>query len=112
MPAETGEPAARVIIFTMPMESHCAPEKTWAHAADMLRRRLREQYGERVELRHVELFSAESFAHEEIMALVRDPSTPPPYITVDGALIQSGGKLSSRAIRESLSARGVEPASR
>ncbi len=92
-----------VRIFAMPMAA-CDPGKTWKAAADMIRRRLRERYADAVQVEFVEVFSAESFQYPDILRLVEE-GREAPFVTVDGNLVQSGGKLSESVIRHSVDAR-------
>ena len=88
-------------IFALPMAA-CDPNKTWKAAADMIARRLKERYGDAVQTEFIELFSPESFNYPEILALMQNEQASPPFVTLNGNLIQSGGKLSERVIREAL----------
>ncbi|MCX6122314.1 MAG: hypothetical protein NTX44_11960 [Ignavibacteriales bacterium] len=91
---------ATVHIFGLPMKA-CDPAKTWKAAADLIGRRLASRYGENVRTVYVELYSPESFKFENIMNLLKEGQAPP-FVTVDGKLIQNGGKLSERTIAQEL----------
>ena len=93
-------PNAVVRFFAPPLVS-CAPEKSWRHAAQLLSQRLRQRYGITVRCEFVELFSPESFEYPEILELIGQ-ELEPPFITVNGRLVQRGSKFSERAIREEL----------
>ncbi|MEX1275091.1 MAG: hypothetical protein WEB62_11585 [Bacteroidota bacterium] len=95
-----------VRIFALPMDA-CDPAKTWRSAAEMIARRLREKYGRSIETEFVEIFTPESFEHPDILSLLEKGDDVPPYVTVNGALVQSGGKLSERRIREQLELMGI-----
>ena len=95
-----------VRIFAPPMTA-CDPAKTWKSAAKMIERRLRAWYGEAIQTEFIELFSPESFTHPEIMQLVETDAASPPYITINGVLVSSGGKLSDGVIRRELERLGV-----
>ena len=97
-----------VRIFALPMDA-CDPSKTWQSAAWMIARRLRERYGGTVETEFVEIFSPESFEYPDILSLLEKGDDVPPYVTVNGTLVQSGGKLSERRIREQLELLGISP---
>ncbi|GAK56672.1 hypothetical protein U27_03635 [Candidatus Vecturithrix granuli] len=86
-----------VRIFALPMVA-CDPGKTWKAAAEMMARRLKDRYGDAVQVEFVEIFAPESFQYPEILALLQNDQAPP-FVTLNGKLIQSGGKLSERAIR-------------
>lgn len=95
-----------VRIFALPMEA-CDPGKTWSRAALMIARRLREKYGRAVETEFVEIFSPESFEYPDILSLLEKGEQVPPYVTINGTLVQSGGKLSEGRIREHLEHLGI-----
>jgi hypothetical protein len=80
----------------------CDPAKTWKAAAKMIEHRLRARYGDAVQMEFIELFSPESFSYPEIMQLVETNAANPPYVTINGLLVSSGGKLSERVIRREL----------
>jgi hypothetical protein len=89
-----------VHIFGLPIAA-CDPNKTWKAAADLIGRRLQSRYGENVLTVYVELYSPESFKFETIVNLLKEGKSPP-FVTVNGKLIQIGGKLSERSIRQEL----------
>lgn len=95
-----------VRIFAPPMAA-CDPAKTWKAAAKMIERRLRARYGEAIQTEFIELFSPESFTHPEIMQFVEINAANPPYVTINGQLVSSGGKLSESVIRRELERLGV-----
>lgn len=90
-----------VKIFAPPLDQ-CAGNNTWQSAASMVGMKLQKRYGNHVETEIIELFSPESFHHPEIMELVQKGEHQPPFITVNDKLVHSGGKISERAIRESI----------
>jgi hypothetical protein len=104
---ETQHPVV-VRIFALPMDA-CDPDKTWRSAAWMIARRLRERYGKAVETEFVEIFSPESFEYPDILSLLEKGDDVPPYVTVNGTLVQSGGKISERRVREQLELIGISP---
>lgn len=73
-----------VKVFAPPL-SECAGENTWENAAHGMEARMRSRFGTIVRFQTVHLFSPEFFDHPEVMQLV-----------------QSGGKLSERTIRQAL----------
>jgi len=89
-----------VHIFGLPIAA-CDPNKTWKAAADPIGRRLQVKYGEQVTVEYIELYSPESIKFESVMNLLKQGKSPP-FVTVNGKLIQSGGKLSERSIRQEL----------
>ena len=91
---------AVVRIFALPIAA-CDPGKTWKAAADMIARRLRERYGEKVQVEFVEIFSPASFLYQEILHRV-GRGEQAPFVTLNDKMVQSGGKLSEPAIRRAL----------
>lgn len=89
-----------VHIFGLPIAA-CDPNKTWKAAADMIGRRLELRFGGAVRTVYVELYSPESFEFETIVKLLQSGRTPP-FVTLNGRVIQSGGKLSERGIAQEL----------
>ena len=85
-----------VHIFGLPIAA-CDPNKTWRAAADLIGRRLRAKFGEHVTVEYIELYSPESFKYENIVKLLKEGQSPP-FVTIDGKLVQAGGKLSERII--------------
>lgn len=67
----------------------------------MIGRRLQAKFGERVTVEYVELYSPESFKFENVVNFLKEGKSPP-FVIVNGKLIQSGGKLSERSIRQEL----------
>lgn len=95
-------------IFALPMDA-CDPSKTWQNAARMIARRLHERYGSAVEVEFIEIFSPESFEYPDILSLLEKGDLLPPYVTVNGTVVQSGGKLSERNIHNQLDLLGISP---
>ncbi len=85
-----------------PSLSACAEENSWEYAVKMTGKRLQKRYGDVVDTRFVELFSVESFDYPDIMKLVEEDDREPPYVTINGRLVHSGGKISERAIRDGI----------
>ena len=97
-----------VRFFTPPMAA-CSPEKTWKHALDTLSVRLRKRYGETIRAEFVELFTPESFNYSEIIDLIQNGENPP-FVTVNGKLVQKGGKHFERVIWIELERLGLKVA--
>ncbi len=95
-----------IVRFFAPPIAACAPEKSWRHAAGLLAQRLSAVYGDAVKCEFVELFSAESFHYPDVLKMLEQGSQPP-FVTVNGRLIQSGGKLSERLLKEDLERIGI-----
>jgi len=89
-----------VHIFGLPIAA-CDPGKTWKAAAELIGHRLQSRFGENVRTVYIELFSPGSFDFGNIVNLLQE-GQPPPFVTVNGKLIQAGGKLSERRIAEEL----------
>lgn len=89
-----------VHIFGLPIAT-CDLSKTWKAAADVVGRRLQARFGSAVQTVYVELYSPESFAFDSIVKLLQEGESPP-FVTVDGRLVQAGGKLSEGRIAEEL----------
>ncbi len=85
-------------IFGPPMAA-CDPAKTWRAAAEMVGRRLQSRFGQNVQTIYIELYSPESFRFNHIVKLLQEGATPP-FVTINGNLIQSGGKLVERRIAQ------------
>ncbi len=96
-------------IFGLPIAA-CDPSKTWKAAADLIGRRLQSRYGSTIRTTYVELYSPESFEFEHITKLLQEGAAPP-FVTIDGRLIQSGGKLSERRIVQELERRDADEVS-
>ena len=105
MDEKTVAAAAIVRFFALPIVA-CVPEKSWRHAAGFLSQRLNATFGDSVQCEFVELFSPESFQYANVLELLEQGSQPP-FVTVNGRLIQSGGKLSERLIKEELDRIGI-----
>lgn len=88
-------------IFVMPVGA-CSYEKSWQYAVDLISKKLKERLGNVFEMKLIEIFSPESFSYKEIMEGIQQEKLKTPVITFNGNLIQSGGKLSERNIREEL----------
>ena len=92
-----------VRVFAPPL-SECAGENTWENAVKALAERLKPRLGDAVRFETVHLFSREFFEHPEVTALVQSGEANPPIVTLDGEVVQTGGKLSERKIREAAEA--------
>lgn len=95
-----------VRIFAFPLEG-CDASKTWKAASRALIKRLRARFGNRVQAEFIEIFSPESFNYPEILEMIKTEQVTPPIVTVDGGIVQTGGKISERRIRESLEELGI-----
>lgn len=82
-------------IFVMPIGA-CSYEKSWQYAVDLVSKKLKNRLGDIFEMKLIEIFSPESFSYKEIMEGIQNEKLQTPVITVNGKIIQSGGKLSER----------------
>ena len=85
-------------VFVMPVGT-CSYEKSWQYAVDLVSKKLRDRLGDIFDMRLIEIFSAESFSYKEIMEGIQQEKFQTPVVTLNGKIIQTGGKLSERAIR-------------
>lgn len=100
------DPRPVVRVFAAPAAGYSGG-KTWKDAAELIFQRLAYRFGGQVRFEFVELFSAEFFQFPQVMARLQEGSAQPPIITVDAEIIQCGGKISERTIREVLEARSL-----
>ena len=77
----------------------CTYEKSWQYAVDMISKKLKDRLGDVFEMKLIEIFSPESFSFKEILERIQNEKLQTPVVTIDGSIVQSGGKLSERAIR-------------
>ncbi|MDD5464674.1 MAG: hypothetical protein PHP62_06005 [Candidatus Moranbacteria bacterium] len=85
-------------IFVMPVGA-CSYEKSWQYAVDLISKKLKERLGNIFDIKLIEIFSPESFSFKEILEGIQNEKLQTPVITVNGNIIQSGGKLSERNLR-------------
>jgi disulfide oxidoreductase YuzD len=85
-------------IFVMPVGA-CTYEKSWQYAVDLVSKKLKNRLGDIFEMKLIEMFSPESFSYKEILEGIQQEKLQTPLVTINGNIIQSGGKLSERAIR-------------
>jgi hypothetical protein len=100
-------PPVVVRVFASPPAQGCAEGKTWKSAAEVIFRRLADRFGGQVTFEFIQLFSPEFFRFPQVVARLQEGSAQVPITTVDDEIIQSGGKISERAIRQVLEARGL-----
>lgn len=85
-------------IFVMPIGA-CSYEKSWQYAVEMISKKLKERSGNIFDIKLIEIFSPESFSFKEILEGIQNEKLQTPVITLNGNIIQSGGKLSERNLR-------------
>jgi len=77
----------------------CSYEKSWQYAVDLISKKLKERLGDAFDMKLIEIFSPESFSYKEILEGIQNEKFHIPVITLNGNIIQSGGKLSERNLR-------------
>jgi len=85
-------------IFVMPVGA-CSYEKSWKYAVALVSKKLKDRLGDVFDIKLIEIFSPESFSYKEIMEGIQQEKYQTPLITIDGKIIQSGGKLSERKLK-------------
>lgn len=85
-------------IFVMPAGA-CSYEKSWQYAVDLVSKKLKDRLGDVFDMKLIEIFSAESFSYKEIIEGIQQEKLQTPVVTLNGKIIQKGGKLSERGIR-------------
>lgn len=97
--------AVTVRVFAAPDVS-CGHGPTWSAATSYMGSRLRQRFGDRVVVEHVEIFTARSFEFPDVLAAMQGGS-PLPIVVVDGRILSEGRKLPepdiARAVTEALS---------
>lgn len=88
--------AVLVLVFAAP-DASCGRGQTWSAATAYVGARLRQRFGERITVEHVEIFSARSFEFPDVLAAIERGSSLP-VVVVDGRIVSQGGKLAERAI--------------
>gem|GEM_PF-738493 len=102
MQGDADQSNEHVVRVFAPPPGECAGENTWENAVKALAGRLKPRLGDAVRFETVHLFSKQFFEHPEVMAMVQNGEAAAPIVTLNGELLQSGGKLSERKIREAL----------
>lgn len=92
----------RIVRVFVPPLGECAGNNTWEKAVGAVESRLHERLDFEVRFEIITLFSKEFFAYPEVASLVQTGEGEPPIVTLDDRVIQSGGKLRERTIREAL----------
>lgn len=85
-------------IFVMPV-GVCSYEKSWQYAVDLISKKLKKRLGDNFDMKLIEIFSPESFSYKEIMEGIQQEKYQTPVVTINGKIIQSGGKLSERNLK-------------
>ena len=88
-------------IFVMPVGA-CSYEKSWEYVFEMISEKLKARSGDVFEMKLIEIFSLESFSYKEIMEGIQAEKLHTPIVTLNGRIIQSGGKLSEPIIRKEI----------
>ena len=77
----------------------CSYEKSWRYAVDLISKKLKERLGDIFDMKLIEIFTPESFSYKEILDGIQQEKLQTPVVTLNGKIIQTGGKLSERGIR-------------
>ena len=77
----------------------CSYEKSWQYAVDLVSRKLKDRLGDVFDMKLIEIFTPESFSYKEILEGIQQEKFQTPVVTLNGKIIQTGGKLSERGIR-------------
>jgi len=85
-----------------PPAGKCPADKSWENAAEMVALNLDKKFKDLVDVKFIELFTPESFGYTKINKLLNDENHKPPYIMLNDKIIQIGGKLSERIIKEKI----------
>lgn len=91
-------------IFVMPAGT-CSYEKSWQYAVDMISKKLKDRVGDAFDMKLIEIFSSESFSYEEIIEGIQQEKYQTPVVLINEGIIQSGGKLSERKLKEEIERR-------
>ena len=91
-----------VRVFAAP-DASCGRGITWSAASALMGEGLKRRFGERVEVEHIEIFSARSFEFPGVMAAI-EAGGELPLVTVGDRIVSQGGKLSGRVIRQTVEA--------
>ena len=86
-------------IFVMPVGA-CSYEKSWKYAVDLVSKKLKDRLGDVFDMKQIEIFSPESFSYKEIIEGIEQEKLQTPVVITNGKIIQSGGKLSEKLIKE------------
>ena len=91
----------KVNIFVQPT-AYCDPSKSWMAAMNLIEKRIANKTEIRVQFTLIELFSPESFSFPQIYEMLQQQKAETPIIMINGTIVQTGGKLSERIIREGI----------
>lgn len=94
-------------IFVMPVGA-CSYEKSWQYAVEMISNKLKDRVVDVFDMKLIEIFSPESFSYKEIIEGIQTEKYQTPVVTLNGKIIQSGGKLSERVIRMEIEKQKIE----
>ena len=97
-----------VVTVFAPPALECAGSNTWESAVLAFEHRFAKRYGNKVHFTNADLFSPEFFQNPDVMGAVQQGAEAP-VITLNERVIQRGGKLSERIIREELEKLGILP---
>ena len=91
----------KVNIFVQPT-AYCDPSKSWNAAMMLIEKRIVDKTNMHPQFTLIELFSPESFSFPQVYELLQQNKAETPIIMVNDTVVQTGGKLSERIIREGI----------
>jgi hypothetical protein len=84
-------------------DASCGHGMTWSAASALIGERLKRRFGDRVEVEHIEVFSARCFEFPQVMAAI-EGGDQLPIVLVGAEIASRGGKLSDRIIGQAIEA--------
>jgi len=71
----------------------------------LVSKKLKDRLGDVFEIKLIEIFSPESFSYKEIIEGIQNEKLQTPVVMIDDEIVQSGGKLSERNLKEEIERR-------
>lgn len=90
-----------VLLFAMP-DGACSYEKSWAAAAHGMEQRLTKRIQKQIQVKFIEIFSKPFFEYPDIVKGFQNGKFESPLLIHGDDVIQSGGKVSEKNLREYL----------
>ena len=69
---------------------------------NLIEKRIADKTGIRAQFNLIELFSPESFSYPQVYEMLQQQKVDTPIIMVNDTVVQTGGKISERIIREGI----------
>lgn len=88
-------------VLVMPVGA-CTYEKSLQYAVDLISRKLKDRLGDVFTMKLIEVFSAESFEYGDVLKQIEEEKIQTPVVMLNDRVIQSGGKLSERLIKQGI----------